>query len=55
MTLEKADSWFTSYHSLVFKRRRKQHGGIVHGDALFYNSFAEAFELCLTVGISQVK
>ena len=55
MTLEKADSWFTSYHSLVLERRRKQHGGIVYGDALFYNSFAEAFELCLTVGISQVE
>ena len=55
MTLEKADSQFTSYHSLVFERRRKQHRSIVQGDALFYNSFAEAFELCLTVGISQVE
>ena len=55
MTFVKADPWLTSYQSLVFERRRKQHGGIVHGDALFYNSFAEAFELCLTVGISQVE
>ena len=55
MTFVKADPWFTSYQSLVFERRRKQHGGIVHGDTLFYNSFAEAFELCLTVGISQVE
>ena len=55
MTFVKADPWFTSYHSLVFERRRKQHGCIVHGDALFYNSFAEAFELCLTIGISQVE
>ena len=55
MTFVKADPWFISYHSFVFECRRKQHGGIVHGDALFYNSFAEAFELCLTVGISQKK
>ena len=55
MTFVKADPWFISYHSFVFERRRKQHGGIVHDDALFYNSFAEAFELCLTVGIGQVK
>ena len=55
MTFVKEDPQFISYHSLVFECRRKQHGGIVHGDALFYNSFAEAFELCLTVGISQVE
>ena len=55
MTFVKVDPWFTSYHSLVFECRRKQHGGIVHGDALLYNSFAEAFELSLTVGISQVE
>ena len=55
MTFVKEDPLFISYHSLVFECRGKQHGGIVHGDALFYNSFAEAFELCLTVGISQVE
>ena len=55
MTFVKEDPQLISYHSLVFERRRKQHGCIVHGDALFYNSFAEAFELCLTVGISQVE
>ena len=55
MTFVKEDPQFISQHSLVFECRRKQHGGIVHGDALFYNSFAEAFELCLTVRISQVE